>query len=147
MLFQVSLVESDPLSGNLSVNPGWHKPLQKILVENEGFRFHKQSDEAWKALFPEPEVWEFVAEPGDVALVHHLAGHTGNGNGAASRRPRVVIHGLASQKHWPSSIDPDDLNLSPWQRSFAHNGKIDLGYDERARQTEAWQAEKPEKGK
>jgi hypothetical protein len=127
---QVSLVKSEPFSGNTSIYPGWHKIVQKHLLENPDFQFAPSRQEEWRAIVPQVEPFEFVADPGDVMLFHHLVGHEINMNYSRSGVPRTVIHCLAAGDVWLNSIDPATRDLSPWMRSSAHNGKIDLAYDD-----------------
>jgi len=128
---QVSLVKSEPFSGNITIYPGWHKLVQKVIVENPDFRFLKDSDPSWQAIVPQVEPYEFVANPGDILLFHHLVGHGQNLNYCASGMPRVCIHFLAMGKAWLNGIDPSVPGLGPWKRSLAHNGKIDLPHDDK----------------
>ncbi|MFM1550936.1 MAG: hypothetical protein ACKJSG_16135 [Lentisphaeria bacterium] len=128
---QVSLVKSEPFSGNITIYPGWHKLLQKAIAENPDFRFFKDSAPSWQAILPQVEPYEFVADPGDILLFHHLVGHGQNFNYCASGMPRVCIHFLAMGKTWLNGIDPSVPDLSPWKRSHAHNGKIDLPHDDK----------------
>ena len=128
---QVSLVKSEPFSGNITIYPGWHKLVQKAIVENPDFRFFKESAPSWQAIVPQVEPYEFVANPGDILLFHHLVGHGQNFNYCASGMPRVCIHFLAMGKAWLNGIDPSVPDLGPWKRSHAHNGKIDLPHDDK----------------
>jgi ectoine hydroxylase-related dioxygenase (phytanoyl-CoA dioxygenase family) len=118
-MFQASLVKSEPFSGNLTVYPGTHKLLQKMLRENPELQWpdHKPMAEALRC----PPL-EFVAEPGDVILFHHLVGHAGNSNHAAHRLPRCVLHCQGLRKVWPREIDPASGPMSPWERSVLPQG-------------------------
>ena len=69
------------------------------------------------------EPFEFVAEPGDVMLFHHLVLHAGNANHAANRSPRVVIHAQALHRYWLQQSYGDPTNCSPWERSLSLNGE------------------------
>lgn len=139
--FQVSLVKSEQFSGNITIYPGLHKKVQKRLLEEPGFWYGESETEErkrWLELAGNIEPYEFIANPGDVLFFHHLVGHAGNVNGAANRLPRVAIHGQAIRADWPNAIDPNKPGISPWERSLALNGPIDLGFDERAVQAAAY---------
>lgn len=138
--FQVSLVKTEPFSGNISIYPGLHKIVQKRLIEQPNWWYGsspKQKQE-WNEMIAGIEPFEFVADPGDVLLFSHLAGHAGNASAATGRSPRVAMQCQAIRKDWPSKIDATDPNLTPWQRSLAHNGSIDLGCDEGKLQADAY---------
>jgi len=141
LVMQISLVDTEPFSGNITIYPSIHKPLQQRLLNDEGFWYADTGPrhDAWRAFTGVIDPYEFVAEAGDVLLFHHQVGHGGNVNAAANRSPRVAIHAQLSQKDWPNAVDPDRPNISPWERSVSLNGKIDLPYDERTRQAEAYQ--------
>lgn len=143
-VFQVSLVESEPFSGNITLYPGLHKTVQKRVSEDPGFRYSDDArySEAWYDLVGESEPFEFVANPGDILFFHHLVPHAANVNAAAGRKPRVCIHGQVSNKDWPNEIDPTRPDLSPWERSLAHNGHIKLPYNEREVIAEAYRDRK-----
>ncbi|MAE61382.1 MAG: hypothetical protein CMJ49_08515 [Planctomycetaceae bacterium] len=128
---QVSLVKSEPFSGNITIYPGLHKVVQKLLLDDRDFRFLAQGHPDWHAVVPQVEPYEFVADPGDVLFFHHLVGHAGNGNMCASGAPRVAIHAHVYGQLWPNGVDPDEPGLSPWLRSHAHNGKFELAYNDR----------------
>jgi hypothetical protein len=148
---QVSLIDTEPFSGNITIYPGYHKVVQEKLLQEPGYWFgnEKHQQEAWRRLVPHVEPYEFVAEAGDVLFFHHLVGHAGNLNAAANHTPRVAIHGQVLRKEWLNAIDPAQPNLSPFERSLALNGPIQLPFDEREAQQAAykerdfrWKAEK-----
>ena len=139
--FQVSLVKTERYSGNITIYPGLHKKVQKRLLEEPGFWYGENETEErkrWLELAGNIEPYEFIANPGDVLFFHHLVGHAGNVNAAPNRLPRVAIHGQAIRADWPSVIDPNKQGISPWERSLAQNGPINLGFDERAVQAAAY---------
>lgn len=119
-MFQVSLINSEPFSGNLSLYPGGHKKVQKYLIENPDAQY---PEDPTIVSYMHGEPYEFVAEAGDMVLFHHLIGHNGNPNHAANRTPRIVIHGQGLLKEWPREVDPDRPRYGPWERSMATNGK------------------------
>lgn len=118
--FQVSLVDTEPFSGNITIFPGTHAAVQKYLLEHPGEQFPS----GLKDLGPTPAPYEFVARPGDVLFMHHLVFHSGNASHAAGRSPRVAIHAEAFRDAWLHELDPARGNLSPWERSLAHNGPV-----------------------
>ena len=118
-MFQVSLVKTEPFSGNITIYPGTHKKVQRVLADNPDLQY--RTDPIIQELL-EAEPFEFVAEPGDVLLFHHLVGHQGNLSHAAGRSPRVALHCQASCENWLREIDPAAQNLSPWERSLAFTG-------------------------
>jgi hypothetical protein len=115
--FQLSLIDTEPFSGNLTVYPGTHKIVQKTLIEHPDAKFNSGMYD-----LPTPEPFEFVAEAGDVLFMHHLIFHSGNASHADNRTPRVALHGEAFRDKWLKSIDPSRPGLSPWERSLAFNG-------------------------
>lgn len=115
--FQVSLVDTEPFSGNLTIHPGTHKAVQKQVMENPQIQYKSGVTD-----LPMPTPYEFVAQAGDILWMHHLAVHSGNGSHAKNRSPRVALHCEAFRDEWLYYIDPAEPNLSPWQRSLAHNG-------------------------
>jgi len=133
MSFQVSLIESEPFSGNITFFPGTHITVQKTLMENPEMELKELM-----ATLPLPEPVEFIAEPGDVAFYHHLLMHEGNHSHAANRTPRVALTGEVFCDKWLESVDPENPNLSPWERSLAWNG----AYEETNHQVEALAMEK-----
>lgn len=128
-MFQVSLIDSEPFSGNLSIYPGSHKTIQKLLIENPDRQF-PDDPQINKELEREP--YEFVAEKGDMIFFHHLVGHSGNYNHAAKHTPRVVIHGQALLDHWPREVTPHHPRFGAWERSLAVNGAYRTRQDEEA---------------
>ncbi|MCC7192876.1 MAG: hypothetical protein IT444_08860 [Phycisphaeraceae bacterium] len=118
-MFQVSLVKSEPFSGNITILPGTHKLVQMELAKHPEIFF--PSNPFFNNIF-DVEPFEFVAEPGDVLLFHHLVGHSGNNNHATNRSPRITLHCQGLRKEWMKEIDPSAKGLSPWQRSLAFTG-------------------------
>jgi hypothetical protein len=117
-MFQVSLVQSEPFSGNITIYPGSHKLVQRALAEDPERRYPADLQQ-----YLECEPFEFVAEPGDVLLFHHLVGHAGNANHAAGRSPRVVLHCQGNRKTWMRELNPKKPGLTPWERSLAFIGR------------------------
>jgi hypothetical protein len=118
-MFQVSLVRSEPFSGNLTIYPGSHKPVQAALAKNPDL-FYPDSQEIVQAITCEP--YEFVAEPGDVCVFHHLVGHNGNPSHATGKSPRITLHCQGLCENWLQEIDPSAKGMSPWRRSLAFTG-------------------------
>lgn len=139
-VLQASLVDTEPFSGNITIYPGWHKRLQKLLLEEPNFWYADDGpeQERWRRVMPRTVPYEFVAKAGDVLLMHHLVGHAGNANAAANRSPRVAIHSQVIAKTWPSEIDASRKDLSPYLRSLSHNGSFKLGYNEEEAQAVAY---------
>ena len=125
-MFQISLVNSEPFGGNISIFPGTHTLIQKQIMDNPDVRYPAIMD-----AIPDVEPYEFVAEPGDVLFFHHLANHAGNANHCAGRSPRLALHCQALRETWLTAVDPANPNISPWERSMATNGAFALPYDER----------------
>jgi len=118
-MFQVSLVKSEPFSGNLSIYPGSHKPIQAALTKNPDL-FYPDAPEIVQHLTGEP--YEFVADPGDVCIFHHLVGHGGNVSHASGKSPRITLHCQGNCENWLHEIDPAAKGMSPWRRSLAFTG-------------------------
>jgi ectoine hydroxylase-related dioxygenase (phytanoyl-CoA dioxygenase family) len=118
-VFQVSLVQSEPFSGNITIYPGSHKKVQRALAQNPDLQY--AHDEVFDKLL-DAEPFEFVAAPGDVLLFHHLVGHSGNSNHAVGRSPRLGLHCQANRKSWLREIDPGRPDLTPWERSLSFTG-------------------------
>jgi len=116
-LFQVSLVDSEPFSGNITFYPGTHKLVQKALLDKPDLQFPNGMPDV-----PLPEPVEFVAEAGDVVFWHHLIMHEGNESHAANRTPRVALTGEVFRENFLTKVDPAQPDLSPWERRLALNG-------------------------
>jgi len=116
--FQVALTDTEPFGGNLTVHPGGHITMQRSVLDDP------MANKSGVVDIPLEEPWEFVANAGDVIFVHHLMPHSGNASHAAGRSPRVCLFCEAFSHQWQQAIDPADENLSPWERSQAHNGPI-----------------------
>jgi hypothetical protein len=125
-MFQVSLIDSEPFSGNITIYPGSHTSVQAALIEEPTREYPDDLDHL---LAGEP--YEFVAEAGDMLLFHHLVGHSGNPSHAAGQTPRVVLHCQACCHNWLDSIDPATA-ASPWELSLATNGAYTCVRDEKA---------------
>jgi hypothetical protein len=111
--WQVSLVDTEPFSGNTTIFPGTHRLVNEALrvrpeLRGKGGAFL----EVRRPFSP----CEFVAEVGDVLFLHHLTCHSGNPSHAARRSPRVAIRAEAYYK------GSERLALSPWQRSLLPPG-------------------------
>jgi len=117
-MFQVVLRDNEPFSGNITIYPGTHKHVQRIVMEDPKMQYPPII-----AKLPKVKPFEFVGKAGDVMIFHHIVLHEGNANHAANRSPRMVIHGQALRKTWLEAIDPAAPDLSPWERSLAHNGR------------------------
>jgi len=115
--FQIALNDTEPFSGNLTIYPGTHKLVQKKLIDHP-----QQQYQSGNADVPMPEPFEFVAQAGDVLFMHHLVCHAGNDSHAANHSPRVALHCETFRDEWLRAIDPSRTDLSPWERSLAHNG-------------------------
>ena len=122
-IFQVSLVDKEPLGGNISVWPGTHRLVQKCLIENP----HWQYPTDWEDI-PTGEPFEFVPAAGDMMFIHHLVAHAGNP--CCTRMPRVSLHCGAFQDEWVTAVDPAHPGLSPLLRSLAQNGAYRLPFNE-----------------
>jgi len=128
-MFFVSLVKTEPFSGNLTLYPGTHKPIQKKMLDDPDWVYSGADSLRFIERVPP---YEFVADPGDVVLFHHLVCHAGNLNHATGRSPRVCVHAQALRNEWGRDIDPAAGPLSPWERSLTVNGPVHLAYDEKA---------------
>ncbi len=117
-MFQVALAKSEPFGGNITIHPGTQKSIQRAVAQNPDLQYPKDLS----TLLHAPP-YEFVADPGDVLVFHHLVGHGSNPNHAANRSPRINLHCQALRKAWLKQIDPDEPGLSPWERSLAYAGK------------------------
>lgn len=125
-MFQVALSTNEPFSGNITIYPGTHKLIQRALSQNPDLQYPTDLQRYLKA-----DPFEFVAQPGDVLVFHHLVGHAGNCSHSANRLPRVVLHCQGLRKTWLHEIDPATLGLSPWERSLAFaGGKFRVRQDE-----------------
>jgi hypothetical protein len=115
---QLMLHDSEPFAGNLTLHPGTHKVVQKLVMDNPSVQF--KSGMVPDLVQPPPV--EFVGKAGDICLMHHLVFHSGNASHAAGRTPRVAMMIEAFSSQWLESIDPATPGLSGWERSLAHNG-------------------------
>ncbi|MCE9589811.1 MAG: phytanoyl-CoA dioxygenase family protein [Planctomycetes bacterium] len=115
--FQALLHDNEPLSGNLTLHPGSHRTVQKVVMAEPEHQFKSGLYEG-----VQPPPFEFVGRAGDVCFMHHIVLHSGNDSYSQNRLPRVALHGEAFRTNWLREIDPAKPNLSPWERSLAHNG-------------------------
>ena len=127
--FQIALVDTEPFSGNTTIYPGTHVPVQKALMADRD----RDLTQAAEAPTGSVEPYEFVAEAGDVLFMHHLVYHSGNPSHSPNRKPRLGLHAESFRKTWLTEIDPDKPGLSPWERSLALNGSYQAN-DEAAQQ-------------
>lgn len=134
-MFQASLIDAEPFSGNLTIYPGTHRLIQKALIEDPDRRY---PPDLRHLLVAEP--FEFVGEAGDVIVFHHLVGHGGNHSHARNRTPRIVLHCQGLRNAWLNEVEPATPNLSPWQRSLACNGAYRVRRDEEEMMTEYYRS-------
>ena len=125
--FMVSLVETEPFSGNFSVFPGSHTTALETMMKDPDL---VSQSGAFEQVRRPHEPYEFIAGPGDVIFFHHLVFHAGNPSHSANRRPRVALTGEAYGARWLTEIDPEAPNLSPWERSLAVAGPYSVQHDE-----------------
>lgn len=131
----VSLVDTEPFSGNFTCWPGSHRIIQKMLMDDPTIQ---QPGDAFTELNKNlPEPYEFVSEVGDVLFIHHLLLHSGNASHSANRKPRLALLLDAWRDDWVTQIDPAGPDLSPWERSLALNGPYKALHDERAERAKA----------
>jgi hypothetical protein len=121
--FQVSLVDKEPLGGNISVWPGTHRLVQKCLIGNPDWQYPTN----WEDI-PTGAPFEFVPAAGDMMFIHHLVAHAGNT--CCTRMPRVSLHCSAFQNEWVTEVDPAQPGLSPLLRGLAQNGRYKLPFNE-----------------
>lgn len=126
---QIALYKSEPFSGNITVWPGSHIAVQRRLFDNPEVRYPQDFED----IAGQGEPYEFVANPGDVMFFSHLIFHQGNANHAANRSPRVCLHMQVNREAWLNEIDPDQPDLSAWERSLAQNGYYRLPFDDKHR--------------
>lgn len=127
-VFQASLIDAEPGSGNIHIWPGTHKQVQAHAMADADWRYPKDIGD-----IDQPEPYEFVAEAGDVLIFSHLVLHSASPSCAAKRTPRIGLHCQANQHDWLSEVDPDaPQGLSPWAQSLAQNGRYVTRCDEKA---------------
>ena len=124
--FQIALLDTEPFSGNTTIFPGTHMSVQRMLMADPDQRMTSQAKTEIDAVDP----YEFVAGVGDVLFMHHLVYHEANPSHSLNRKPRLGIHAEAFRTRWLTEVDPDDSDLSPWQRSLALNGPYRVQRDE-----------------
>jgi ectoine hydroxylase-related dioxygenase (phytanoyl-CoA dioxygenase family) len=115
---QVVLRETEPFGGNTTVWPGTHKQVQKALIDYPDRTF----PDLYSEITLDTEPFEFVAEAGDVLFMHPILIHSGNSNHGTGRKPRISLFNECYRSTWFTEIDPSKPNLSPYERSIAHNG-------------------------
>lgn len=116
--FQALLADNEPFSGNLTLHPGTHKLVQRVVIDDPARQFPSGLCDA----IPQPPPVEFVGRAGDVCFMHHLIFHSGNDSHAARRSPRVALHAEAFRNEFLRELTPDNMRAGPWVRSIAHNG-------------------------
>ncbi|HET9959974.1 MAG TPA: hypothetical protein VFQ61_36025 [Polyangiaceae bacterium] len=114
--FQVCVADTEAHSGNTSFFPGSHVPAHLAVLNNPDLA---KSPGGILAHVPSGiDPFEFVAEAGDVALVHHGLVHSGNPSHSKRRRPRIALRIEVFPEHPISVLDPSDPGRSAWERSF-----------------------------
>ena len=131
--FQIALLDTEPRSGNTTIYPGTHIPVQKMLMENPDRKVTFQDEVGINRVEP----YEFVAEAGDVLFMHHLVYHAGNPSHAPNRKPRLGIHAEAFRARWLTEVGSEGLAQGPWQRSLSLNGPWRVDRDEARPQRQA----------
>ncbi|MAE62915.1 MAG: hypothetical protein CMJ18_01475 [Phycisphaeraceae bacterium] len=124
--FQIALLDTEPFSGNTTIFPGTHVPVQRMLMDEADRDLTQQAETDVDTVEP----YEFVAGAGDVLFMHHLVYHSGNVSHSPNCRPRLGLHAEAFRARWLTEVDPGDPDLSPWQRSLALNGPFIAQRDE-----------------
>jgi hypothetical protein len=122
--FQISLIDTEPFGGNMTVFPGSHKVLHRVLLEHpEQAGVGGSFVEVARPLPP----YEFVAEAGDVLLVHHLAFHSGNPAHSAGKVPRVALRAEAFRPAGMAGVEPGREGASAFERSLGHHRAFRFG--------------------
>lgn len=112
--FQLALVTTEAFSGNTTFFPQSHVSIYEHLSKMVETNYPGGNYVEVKRPMP---AFEFVAERGDVAIVHHLLCHSGNPGHSPNRRPRVALRIEAFAKVAArDTVDPRDQ--SPWARSY-----------------------------
>lgn len=124
-VMQVALHDTQPHGGNITIIPGSHKLVQKRAIDDRLTQYPYDFED-----FPFTEPYEFVANAGDVLLMHHLSYHTGNSCCGTARKPRIALHCQVQRSTFLTRADPDDATNPPWVRSFTLNGFIEDPDDE-----------------
>lgn len=115
---QVCLSDTEPFGGNTTVWPGTHKKVQKALIDYPKRTF----PDLYSEITMDGEPFEFVADAGDVLVMHPILIHEGNPNPSKVRMPRIALFNECYRSTWFTEIDPSKPDLSPYERSMAHNG-------------------------
>ncbi len=123
--FHVLLRDSEPFGGNYTIWPGSHKVVQKMVMDQPDLY---PPDDFGGVDFGEP--FEFYGAAGDMIVIHHLAQHSARPCCGTTRKPRIGLHAQVPRTTWLKSVDPENPNMSPFERSMALNGKVDAGDNE-----------------
>jgi hypothetical protein len=117
--FQISLIDTEPFSGNMTVFPESHKVLHRVLLDHPE---QAGVGGSFVELLRPLAAYEFIAQAGDVLLVHHLAFHSGNPSHAEARTPRVALRAEAFRPAGMTGVDPVRRGASAFERSLGHHG-------------------------
>lgn len=124
-VMQVALHETEPMGGNITAIPGSHVQVQKRAIDDPYTQYPYDFKDF---VFEAP--YEFVAQPGDVFLMHHLLFHSGNPCCGPTRKPRIALHCQVQRSTFLTLADPADASNPPWVRSFTLNGRVEDPDDE-----------------
>ena len=124
-VMQVALHETEPMGGNITAIAGSHVQVQKRAIDDPLTQYPYDFEDF---VFAEP--YEFVAQPGDVFLMHHLLFHSGNPCCGPTRKPRIALHCQVQRSTFLTLADPADPSNPPWVRSFTLNGRVEDHDDE-----------------
>lgn len=113
--FQLALATTEAFSGNTTFFPQSHVGIHEHLLKAMETKYPGGNYVEVKRPIP---AFEFVAERGDVAIVHHMLCHSGNPGHSPRRRPRVALRIEAFAKV-PAGDTPAAYDQSPWARSYA----------------------------
>lgn len=122
LALQVALSQTEPRGGNTTFFADTHRLLHRHLLaaaadEYPGGAFFE---------IPRPYApWEFVAQAGDVALIHHLLCHSANPAAAASRRPRIALR-IEVFPRVPIERVNDGAEGPAWARGYGACGEISI---------------------
>jgi hypothetical protein len=116
---QIALSPTRAFSGNTTFFPDSHREMMRWIEEHtEAF------DGSWPGGVyahlrrPLPP-WEFVAEPGDLVLSHHLLFHSGNPSHADDRSPRICIRAEVFPEHPLDETSTIAAEGTAFERSLA----------------------------
>ena len=105
----LALGATRPYGGNTTYIPGSHRVMHRWLDQHPDPSF---PGGVYPEVAREMPPWEFIAQPGDLVLTHHLVFHSANASCADDRSPRLAIRQEVFSNRPPALDGPSAFERS-----------------------------------